>query len=151
MYKMFTSTRDKTEAVWNVHEVKPSESDSQRVGRQPLRQCFCAESLGLQAIVRFEAVYKFGDRPVTNQITADILVIDGKVKEQTDSFDMPTWAGTYFQPIQQTQTTQAAFISEGQALGLFGWMFGNFAFLQNSVNKRANSRLDAFMAKYPEL
>ncbi|KAF8757002.1 Pyridoxal-phosphate dependent enzyme [Rhizoctonia solani] len=75
MYKMFTSTRDKTEAVWNVHEVKPSESDPQR------------------AIVQFEAIYKFNGRPVTNQITSNILVVDGKVKEQVDSFDVPKWAG----------------------------------------------------------
>jgi hypothetical protein len=37
MYKMFTSTRDKTEAVWNVHEVNPSESDAQRVGHRATR------------------------------------------------------------------------------------------------------------------
>lgn len=112
MYKMFTSTRDKTEAVWNVHEVKASETDPQK------------------AVVRFEAIYKFGGRPVTNQITSEILVVDGKVKEQVDTFDVPLWAG--------------------QALGLFGKLFGGFAFLRNTVQKRANTNLDAFLARHPD-
>ncbi|CAE6516513.1 unnamed protein product [Rhizoctonia solani] len=111
MYKMFTSTRDKTEAVWNVHEVKPSESDPQR------------------AIVKFEAIYKFNGRPVTNQITSTILVIDGKVKEQVDAFDVPKWAE--------------------QSLGLLGWLFGGFTFLHNTIQKKANTSLDGFMSKHP--
>ncbi|CAE7178092.1 unnamed protein product [Rhizoctonia solani] len=111
MYKMFTSTRDKTEAVWNVHDVKASESDPQR------------------AVVQFEAIYKFNGRPVTNQITSSILVVDGKVKEQVDSFDVPKWAE--------------------QSLGLFGWLFGNFSFLQNTVQKKANTSLDGFISKHP--
>ncbi|KAG9084955.1 hypothetical protein FS749_004804 [Ceratobasidium sp. UAMH 11750] len=112
MYRMFIFGRDKSEAVWNVHEVKPS-TDSQK------------------ANVRFEAVYKFNGRPVTNQITSDILVVDGKVKEQIDKFDVPNWAG--------------------QALGIFGWLFGNFSFFQNSVKQKANARLDMFITKHPDL
>ncbi|KAG8741574.1 hypothetical protein FRC12_015624, partial [Ceratobasidium sp. 428] len=54
----------------------------------------------------------------------------GKVKEQIDEFDVPTWAG--------------------QALGVFGWLFGNFSFFQNSVKQKANARLDAFIAKHPD-
>ncbi|QRV79390.1 SnoaL-like domain protein [Ceratobasidium sp. AG-Ba] len=113
MYKMFISGRDKTEAVWNVHEVKPEPTNPQK------------------AVVRFEAVYKFNGRPVTNQISSNILVVDGKVKEQIDSFDFPGWAA--------------------QSLGVFGWLFGSFSFLQNSVKQKANARLDDFITKHPEL
>lgn len=112
MYKMFISGRDKTEAVWNVHEVKPSEADPRT------------------ANVRFEAIYKFNGRPVTNQISSNILVVDGKVKEQVDSFNVSTWAG--------------------QAVGTFGWLFGNFSFFQAGIQKKANARLDSFVAKHAE-
>ncbi|KAF8608728.1 NTF2-like protein [Ceratobasidium sp. AG-I] len=113
MYKMFVSGREKTEAVWNVHEVKLSQTNSQT------------------AIVRFEAVYKFNGRPVTNQITSNIVVVDGKVKEQVDSFNVSTWAG--------------------QAVGTVGWLFGNFSFFQTGIKKKANASLDSFVAKHPEI
>ncbi|KAG8746341.1 hypothetical protein FRC10_005330 [Ceratobasidium sp. 414] len=128
MYKMFLSGRDRSKAVWNVHEVKPS-TDSQKVLGSPPPKSPLTKSP--QAIVRFEAVYKFNGRPVTNQITSNILVVDGRVKEQIDKFDVPTWAG--------------------QALGIFGWLFGNFSFFQNSVKQKANARLDMFIAKHPDL
>lgn len=103
--------------------------------------------------MRFEAIYRFGGRPVTNQITSNILVVDGKVKEQVDTFDVPIWAGKH-SPLRSTWHQNVLITSPvrlGQALGMFGKLFGGFAFLRNTVQKRANTNLDLFMAKHPDL
>ncbi|MGB0953297.1 MAG: nuclear transport factor 2 family protein [Planctomycetota bacterium] len=74
------------------------------------------------------ADYTFGgQRQVHNQIEAQFRFRDGRIIEHVDRFDFHAWSR--------------------QALGVSGALFGWTGWLRAKVQKKAHSRLQAFLAK----
>jgi ketosteroid isomerase-like protein len=65
-------------------------------------------------------------RPVVNDVHAAFRFKDGLIVDHVDTFDFHRWAG--------------------QALGTRGRLLGGTAFLRRTVQRRARTRLDAFVA-----
>jgi hypothetical protein len=78
---------------------------------------------------RWTAHYTFSatKRRVTNRVTSDIRIHDGKIIEQHDTFDFGAW--------------------QSQALGLFGTLLGWTGIPGGAIRKKANERLGAFLKK----
>ncbi|MBL8113653.1 MAG: nuclear transport factor 2 family protein [Acidobacteria bacterium] len=74
------------------------------------------------ATVEWTARYLFGGKnPVTNVILSELVLENGRIVKQVDTFDFPRWAG--------------------QALGLPGKLFARFAWFQAKVRKKAAAGL----------
>lgn len=79
--------------------------------------------------VRWEAWYTFSatGRQVHNIVDSHFKLTDGLISHHTDSFDFSRWAR--------------------QALGIKGWLFGSFPFLQRKVQNNAEKALRDFMTR----
>lgn len=73
------------------------------------------------------ATYLFSasNRKVVNKIKAHLRIVDGKITEHTDQFNLYRWSR--------------------QALGLPGILFGWTSFMQNKIRRNALNNLQKFM------
>jgi hypothetical protein len=76
--------------------------------------------------VEWVARYTFSktSRPVVNEVSSQLTIVDGKIQNQVDQFDFAIWAA--------------------QALGFMGRYFGWSGLLRSLVQKSARSSLDEF-------
>jgi len=81
---------------------------------------------------RWTAHYAFGPhrRQVVNVIDTEMVIQDGLIITQTDSFDFWRWAG--------------------MALGFSGRLLGWTGYLKNKVRKTVARRLADFISRHPE-
>ena len=79
------------------------------------------------ASCEWKATYLFSasKRPVVNNITAHIRIVDGKITEHTDQFNLYRWAK--------------------QAFGVTGYLLGWTSWMQNKIRHNARTSLHNFM------
>ncbi len=87
------------------------------------------EATDMSAVTKWVADYTFTKtgRPVRNEVTATMTIVDGKIVDHRDEFDFWKWSS--------------------QALGAPGKFLGWTAFLKAKVQKTTRASLDAFQAK----
>ncbi len=79
------------------------------------------------ASCEWKASYLFSasKRPVVNKIKAHFKIVDGKITEHTDQFNLYSWAR--------------------QAFGVSGYLFGWTSWMQNKIQHNARISLSNFM------
>ena len=87
------------------------------------------EATSTSAVTKWVAEYTFTatGRPVRNEVTATLKIVDGKIVDHRDDFDFWKWSS--------------------QALGAPGKFLGWTPLLKAKVQKTTRSSLDAFQAK----
>ena len=87
------------------------------------------EATSTSAVTKWVAEYTFTatGRPVRNEVTATMKIVDGKIVDHRDDFDFWKWSS--------------------QALGAPGKFLGWTPLLKAKVQKTTRSSLDAFQAK----
>lgn len=82
------------------------------------------------ATVDWEALYTFNMRTVHNKITSQLTLVEGKISQHVDSFDLAAWAR--------------------MALGPTGLILGWTPIVQNRVRGLGATRLEAFIGQNPQ-
>jgi hypothetical protein len=82
-----------------------------------------------QGTVQWIASYHYGvkKRPVVNKVTATFVLLNGKILQHTDHFDLWNWSK--------------------QALGISGYLLGWSDFFKSKIQKKTNQMLDHYIAK----
>lgn len=103
-------------------------SDDFRIEFKDLRETLQADGTTVGE-ASWTAKYTFSatKRPVINHVKSRVVLRDGKIVDQRDTFPLDTWLK--------------------QALGLPGTLFGGFGFFQRFFQKKVRARLLAFVAK----
>lgn len=73
---------------------------------------------------KWVAQYQFGNRRVTNTVTARFRFSEGKIIEHSDHFNLWKWSR--------------------QALGITGWFFGWTPFFRRKIRLKTRAQLEAF-------
>jgi ketosteroid isomerase-like protein len=84
---------------------------------------------GVEVVAEWQAIYTFSKtgRKVHNRIEAHFLVVEGKIVQHTDAFDLWKWAG--------------------MALGWSGKLLGWTSFVQNKIRQTAKQALEGYQKK----
>ena len=82
-----------------------------------------------QGTVEWIAFYNYGvkQRPVINKVTATFVLLDGKILQHTDHFNLWNWSK--------------------QALGIPGYLLGWSDFFRSKIQKKTNLMLDQYTAR----
>ncbi|KAJ7770765.1 hypothetical protein B0H16DRAFT_1775030 [Mycena metata] len=131
MYRWFVHDKEKTQMKVIIHDVQPSPTDANTASLLPLFTLIFSHSEWMQAIASFTDDYFFNGNHVINNITSTMVVTDGKLSSETDSYSFAAWAE--------------------QALGpVVGPLAAPLSVTQKIIQVTAKVELDSFLLFNPE-